>query len=78
MLVLTSLPTRFDIITEYPAGAIIFTVIALLSIFAYFGFRSRIPLSSLLLQVTIDVSKHHMSVYAVAFLSLLIQAGLSV
>ncbi|KAL5506999.1 PNS1 [Sanghuangporus vaninii] len=65
-------------ITAYYSGAIIFTVIALLSVFAYFGFRSRIPLSSLLLQVTIDVSKHHLSVYAVAFVSLVIQAGLSV
>jgi hypothetical protein len=62
----------------FAAGAIIFTVIALVSILSYFGFRSRIPLASLLLQVVIDVSKHHMSVYAVAFVSLLLQAALSV
>ena len=60
------------------AGAIIFTVIALFSILSYFGFRSRIPLASLLLQVVMDISKHHMSVFAVAFISLLIQAALSV
>jgi hypothetical protein len=60
------------------AGAIIFTVIALFSVLSYWGFRSRIPLASLLLQVVMDVSKHHMSVYAVAFSALLIQAALAV
>jgi hypothetical protein len=60
------------------AGAIIFTIIALFSIFAYFGFRSRIPLASLLLQVVVDVSKHHKSVYVVAFIALMLQAALSV
>ncbi|KAG6852417.1 hypothetical protein C0991_012199 [Blastosporella zonata] len=59
-------------------GAIIFTVIALLAVFSYFGFRSRIPLASLLLQVVMDVSKHHKSVYLVAFIALFIQAALSV
>ncbi|KAI0070632.1 DUF580-domain-containing protein [Panus rudis PR-1116 ss-1] len=65
-------------ITKYWSGAIIFTIIALLSIFAYFGYRSRIPLASLLLQVVMDVSKHHKSVYVVAFLALVFQAALSV
>ncbi|TFY79944.1 hypothetical protein EWM64_g4068 [Hericium alpestre] len=65
-------------ITKYWSGAIIFTIIALFSIFAYFGFRSRIPLASLLLQVVMDVSKHHKSVYVVAFLALLLQAAWSV
>ncbi|KAI0062896.1 DUF580-domain-containing protein [Artomyces pyxidatus] len=65
-------------IERYWSGAIIFTVIALLSIFSYFGFRSRIPLAALLLQVIVDVSKHHKSVYAVAFSAVLLQAGLSV
>jgi hypothetical protein len=60
------------------AGAIIFTIIALFSILSYRGFRSRIPLAALLLQVVMDVSKHHMSVYAVAFSALLIQAALAV
>jgi hypothetical protein len=63
---------------EVTAGAVIFTIIALLSIFAYFGFRSRIPLASLLLQVVMDVSKHHKSVYVVAFIALILQAALSV
>ncbi|KZT21437.1 DUF580-domain-containing protein [Neolentinus lepideus HHB14362 ss-1] len=65
-------------ITKYYSGAIIFTVIALFSILAYFGYRARIPLASLLLQVVMDVSKHHPSVYFVAFAALLFQAGLSV
>ncbi|EJD03315.1 DUF580-domain-containing protein [Fomitiporia mediterranea MF3/22] len=65
-------------ITKYYSGAIIFTIIALFSILSYFGFRSRIPLASLLLQVVMDISKHHLSVYAVAFTSLIIQAALSV
>lgn len=60
------------------AGAIIFTVIALLSIFSYWGYRSRIPLASLLLQIVMDVSKHHLSVYVVAFVALFLQALLSV
>lgn len=60
------------------AGAIIFTVIALLSIFSYFGFRSRIPLASLLLQVVTDISKHHISVYVVAVTALFIQTAWSV
>jgi len=65
-------------ITKYYSGAIIFTIIALLSVFSYFGFKSRIPLASLLLQVVMDVSKHHKSVYVVAFLGLIVQAALSV
>jgi len=65
-------------ITRYWSGAIIFTIIALFSILAYWGYRSRIPLASLLIQVTMDVAKHHKSVYVVAFLALLLQAALSV
>lgn len=64
--------------TRYWSGAIIFTIIALLSIFAYFGYRARIPLASLLLQVVMDVAKHHWSVYTVAFLALFVQAAWSV
>lgn len=65
-------------IEKYYSGAIIFTVIALLSIFAYFGYRSRIPLAATLLQVVMDVSKHHPSVYVVAFVALIFQAAYSV
>ncbi|XP_006461087.1 hypothetical protein AGABI2DRAFT_192625 [Agaricus bisporus var. bisporus H97] len=65
-------------VTRYYSGAIIFTVIAVFSILAYWGFRSRIPLAALLLQVVIDVSKHHTSVYAVAFTALLVQAAFAV
>ncbi|KAF9241572.1 plasma-membrane choline transporter-domain-containing protein [Melanogaster broomeanus] len=64
-------------ITGYYSGAIIFTIIALFSVFVYFTFRSRIPLASLLLQVVMDISKHHLSVYFVAFSALLLQAALT-
>lgn len=60
------------------AGAIIFTIIAIISIFAYFGYRARVPLASLLLQIVMDVANHHKSVYFVAFMALIIQAALSV
>ncbi|KAI0332325.1 DUF580-domain-containing protein [Cubamyces sp. BRFM 1775] len=65
-------------ITKYWSGAIVFTVIALFSILAYWGYRSRIPLASLLLQVVMDVTKHYPSVYFVAFSALILQAALSV
>ncbi|KAF9049737.1 plasma-membrane choline transporter-domain-containing protein [Panaeolus papilionaceus] len=65
-------------ITKYYSGAIIFTIIAVLSVLSYFGFRSRIPLASLLLQVVMDISKHHKSVYVVAFTALFLQAALSI
>jgi len=65
-------------ITRFYSGAIIFTIIAIFSVLSYWGFRSRIPLAALLLQVVMDVSKHHMSVYAVAFSALFIQAALAV
>ncbi|KAJ7462311.1 plasma-membrane choline transporter-domain-containing protein, partial [Mycena galericulata] len=39
---------------------------SLFSVLSYYGFKSRIPLASLLLQVVMDVSKHHISVYMVA------------
>jgi hypothetical protein len=63
---------------HFSAGAIIFTIIAVLSVLSYYGFRSRIPLASLLLQVVMDVAKHHFSVYAVAFTALIVQAALAV
>jgi hypothetical protein len=65
-------------ITKYYSGAIIFTIIAILSVLSYFGFKSRIPLAALLLQVVMDVSKHHLSVYVVAFSALFVQAALAV
>ncbi|KAJ7581593.1 plasma-membrane choline transporter-domain-containing protein [Mycena floridula] len=65
-------------ITKYYSGALIFTLIAIFSVISYFGFRSRISLASLLLQVVLDVSKHHISVYVVAFTALFLQTGLAV
>jgi hypothetical protein len=77
------------------SGAVIFLVIALLSIFFYWSMRKRyvlrfsqisqrplifgrIPLAKLLLQVTIDITKHHPSVYLVVLIGLVVQAALSV
>ncbi|WVR07244.1 protein PNS1 [Kwoniella sp. DSM 27419] len=65
-------------IIKYWSGAIIFLVIALLSVLFYWSMRKRIPLAKLLLQVTIDVTKHHPSVYLVVLLGLIVQAALSV
>lgn len=39
--------------------------------------RKRIPLAKLLLSVTIDVSKHHPSVYAVVIIGLIVQTAVS-
>lgn len=63
--------------TKYYSAAIVFTIIAIFSVLSYWGFKSRIPFSSLLLQVVMDVSKHHKSVYVVAFVSLFVQSALS-
>ncbi|KAL7421524.1 pH nine-sensitive protein 1 [Cryptotrichosporon argae] len=62
----------------YYSGAIIFVVIAVFSIFFYFACRRRIPLARLLFQVTMDVSKHHPSVYVVALIGLVVQTAWSV
>ncbi|KAI0696716.1 DUF580-domain-containing protein [Cytidiella melzeri] len=59
-------------------AAIIFTIIAVISIFAYFGYRARIPLATVLLQTVMDIAKHHPSVYVVAFIALVVQAAVSV
>ncbi|KAI0812718.1 plasma-membrane choline transporter-domain-containing protein [Irpex lacteus] len=59
-------------------AAIIFTVIAIISVLAYFGYRARIPLATVLLQTVMDISKHHPSVYVVAFVALLVQSAVSV
>jgi hypothetical protein len=37
--------------SKYYSGAIIFTIIAVISVVCYFGMRKRIPLARLLLQV---------------------------
>lgn len=40
--------------------------------------RKRIPFAKLLLQVVIDVSKHHPSVYAVVIIGLIVQTAVSI
>ncbi|KAF9784470.1 plasma-membrane choline transporter-domain-containing protein [Thelephora terrestris] len=68
----------YYVYTGYISGAIIFGIIAVVSVLSYFGFRSRIPLAALLLQVVVDISEHHKSVYVVAFVGLLIQSALNI
>ncbi|RSH81537.1 Protein pns1 [Saitozyma podzolica] len=63
---------------RYWSGAIIFLVIALLSVLFYWTMRKRIPLAKLLLQTTIDITKHHPVVYLIVLLGLLVQTALSV
>ncbi|TFK75448.1 DUF580-domain-containing protein [Pluteus cervinus] len=65
-------------ITKVYIAAVVFTIIALLSVFSYWGMKKFIPFSSLLLQVVMDVSKHHMSVFVVAFVALIAQAAMAV
>ncbi|GJJ08516.1 hypothetical protein Clacol_002734 [Clathrus columnatus] len=60
------------------AGAIIFTIVAVFSLLAYFGYRARIPLAALFFQVIIDVVKSDPSVYTVAFTAMFLHSGLSV
>ncbi|OCF36948.1 protein PNS1 [Kwoniella heveanensis BCC8398] len=53
------------------------TVILNIGICVYY-FIIKIPLAKLLLQVTIDITKHHPAVYLVVLLGLIFQAALSV
>ncbi|KAH7917827.1 hypothetical protein BV22DRAFT_1123938 [Leucogyrophana mollusca] len=62
-------------LTLAEADAVILTIIALFSMLAYFGFRSRISLASLLPQVARNISNHHVNVYFVAFAALILQAA---
>ncbi|KAG8983031.1 putative choline transporter, neither null mutation nor overexpression affects choline transport [Tulasnella sp. JGI-2019a] len=65
-------------VTKYYSGAIIFTVVAVISVLCFWGYWSRIPLATLLLQVVMDVANHHKGVYVVGVLGLIAQAALSV
>lgn len=67
-----------DSLTPDWSGAIIFLVIAVISVICYWSMRKRIPLAKLLLQTTIDITKHHPSVYLVVFIGLLVQTALSI
>ncbi|EIW81912.1 DUF580-domain-containing protein [Coniophora puteana RWD-64-598 SS2] len=59
-------------------GAIIGAIAAVLSVLVYFGIWKRIPFASLMLKVVLDVSKHHLAVYVVAFAGLFVQMLLCV
>ncbi|EIW70886.1 hypothetical protein TREMEDRAFT_29308 [Tremella mesenterica DSM 1558] len=62
---------------HYWSGAIIFLVIAILSVVYYWAMRRRIPFAKMLLQTTIDITKHHPSVYVVVLLGLILQTAWS-
>ncbi|KAF8305169.1 DUF580-domain-containing protein [Clavulina sp. PMI_390] len=62
---------------KYYSGAIVATIFAVLGVLGYWAGLSRIPLASLLLQIVMDIAKHHPAVYIVAFVSLFLSAGLS-
>lgn len=64
-------------IIKYWSGAIIFLVIAVLSVVFYWFMRKRIPFAKMLLQTTIDLTKHHPSVYAVVIIGLIVQTAWS-
>ncbi|KAF8305168.1 DUF580-domain-containing protein [Clavulina sp. PMI_390] len=61
----------------YRSGAAVVTAIALIGIVTYGLSLRRIPLASLLLQIVMDIAKHHPAVYLVAFSALFLSAGLS-
>jgi len=65
-------------ITDYSPGAIGFTVMALLALFSYFGFKDHMKFSTVLLQAVIDMPKHNTSVLVVVLVALVVQVGLSV
>ncbi|KAI5449166.1 putative choline transporter, variant 2 [Naganishia albida] len=65
-------------VMKYWSGAIIFLVIAIISVLSYWFMRKRIPLAKLLFQTTVDVSKHHPSVYFVTLLGLIVQTAWNV
>ncbi|KAH7919485.1 hypothetical protein BV22DRAFT_1040858 [Leucogyrophana mollusca] len=72
-----TLPRKTSSCSFITTGAIIFTIIAAFSVLAYFGFRSPIPLVSILLHAVRNVSKHCVSVYFIALAALILQTALS-
>ncbi|KAJ9106065.1 hypothetical protein QFC20_004127 [Naganishia adeliensis] len=65
-------------VMKYWSGAIIFLIIAIISVLSYWFMRKRIPLARILFQTTVDVSKHHPSVYFVTVLGLVVQTAWNV
>lgn len=62
-------------VERYYSGAIIFTLLALLAVFSYFGMRRRIPFSKQILLFVLRIAKAHPSVYVLALLGTFIQAA---
>ncbi|RSH94165.1 Protein pns1 [Saitozyma podzolica] len=65
-------------IIRYWSGAVIFLVIAVLSVLFYWTLRKRVPLAKLLIQTTIDITRHHPVVYLIALVGLVFQRAWSI
>ncbi|RSH83658.1 Protein pns1 [Saitozyma podzolica] len=65
-------------IIRYWSGAVIFLVIAVLSVLFYWTLRKRVPLAKLLIQTTIDITRHHPVVYLIALIGLVFQRAWSI
>ncbi|PVF93253.1 DUF580-domain-containing protein [Serendipita vermifera] len=64
---------------KYYSAAIVFVVFVIIFAFVYMGYRKRVPMAAMFLQVVIDIAKHHkMGVYGTAIITILAQAGLGV
>ncbi|CAG7855020.1 Protein PNS1 [Serendipita indica DSM 11827] len=64
---------------RYYSGAIIFIIFVVIFAFVYMGYRRRVPMAAMFLQVVIDIAKHHkMGVYGTAIIAIIAQAGLGV
>ena len=59
-------------------AAIIFTILGVLAILAYFPMRKRIPFSRLILLFVLKIAKVHKSVYGIALATSLLQAMYSI
>ncbi|RSH85379.1 Protein pns1 [Saitozyma podzolica] len=65
-------------IIRYWSGAVIFLVIAVLSVLFYWTLRKKVPLAKLLIQTTIDITRHHPVVYLIALIGLVFQRAWSI
>jgi hypothetical protein len=64
---------------KYYSAAIVFIVFVIIFAFVYMGYRRRVPMAAMFLQVVIDIAKHHkFGVYGTAVIAILAQAGLGV
>ncbi|KAG8833344.1 putative choline transporter, neither null mutation nor overexpression affects choline transport [Serendipita sp. 400] len=64
---------------KYYSGAIIFVVFVILFAFVYLGYRKRVPMAAMFLNIVLDIAKHHkMGVYGTAIIAIIVQAGVGI